>query len=369
MREDSGVGATEVMHFVHDVPASRVIFGPGGTAQIGDEVARLGVARALLITRPSLEVATQISRALGPAQVGRFTDVEMHVPAEVAARAVARARAVGADVVVAVGGGSAIGTAKAIAKETGLPIIAIPTTYAGSEMTPIWGLTDATGKTTGRDRGVLPKVVIYDPELTLSLPPDLSAASGMNALAHLVEGLYATHQSPLARRTAEEGIRALAASLPVVVREPTNLEARSEMLYAAWLAGWTLGNARMAIHHKICHALGGTFNLPHAPTHSAVLPYAAAANAQAAPAAMASIERALVAAGLEVDHVPGALWDLRRAVGAPEALAPLGLSPDDIDAIAEIVVAARPDDPEPVDLDLVRGILDAAMAGARPGLP
>ncbi len=368
MREDVGVEATEAMDFVHDVPASRVVFGAGKSSTLADEVVRLGVSRVLLLTRPTLDLVPQISEWLGATKVGHFTEVQMHVPVEVASRVVAMARDVVADAVVAVGGGSAIGTAKAIARETGLPIIAIPTTYAGSEMTPIWGFTDARGKTTGRDPRVLPKVVIYDPQLTLSLPPELSASSGMNALAHLVAGVSALHQSPLARRTAEEGIRALAASLPIVVREPSNLDARTEMLYAAWLAGWTLGTAATGLHHKICHTLGGTFHLPHAAVHSAVLPYATAAAGRVAPRASASIDRAVRAAGREVDHAAGALWDLRRDVGAPQSLAALGFTPEDVDRAAEIVIAGRPVGSGPSDLDLVRGVLRAALLGARPGV-
>jgi maleylacetate reductase len=333
--------------FVHDVPASRVVFGPGRRRELGAELARLGVGRALV--------------------VGRFETVVMHVPVEVAARATDSARSSEADVVVALGGGSAVGTAKAVAKETGIPVVAIPTTYAGSEMTPIWGLTQNRRKVTGRDPGVLPKVVVYDPELTTSLPPGLTATSGMNAMAHLVEGLYAPGVSPLQTLTAQEGVRALAAGLPGVVRHPEDLEHRSDVMYGAWLGGWILGTAGMGVHHRICHVLGGTYDLPHAPSHSVVLPYVLAANARAAPRAVQALEQALRAAGREVDHAPGALWDLRHEVGATESLAEIGFTAAEVDEAADLVVHGEPVNPRRVDHAMVAAVLADAVAGRRPG--
>ena len=290
----------------------------------------------------------------------------MHVPVETAQRAAAEARAVDADLVVAVGGGSATGTAKAVARETGLPILAVPTTYAGSEMTPIWGLTEDGRKTTGRDLVVLPRTVVYDPELTVSMPAALSAASGMNALAHLVEGLYAPSVSPLLAAQAEEGVRALASALPRVVADPADLGARSDALYGAWLAGWILGTCGMGVHHKVCHTLGGTYDLPHAPAHSAVLAYATQFNQDHAPDAMAALVRAFRAAGRDADDAPSAVWQLAVDLGAPVSLEPLGFAASSIDEAAGIVVAARPVNPRPVDVDGVRALLAAAYAGAPP---
>lgn len=355
-----------MLDFVHDVPASRVVFGPGRRTRLAAELDRLSLTRTLVVTDPGLGAGRELTAALGDRVVGVFSDVVMHVPVEVAESAVAAARDAEADSVVAVGGGSAIGTAKAIAKETHLPVVAVPTTYAGSEMTPIWGTTDAGRKTTGRDPHVLPVVVVYDPELAVSLPPEMSAASGMNAMAHLVEGLYAPDVSPLTRCTAREGLRALALALPRVVARPGDLEARAEVGYGAWLAGWVLGTAGMGVHHKICHTLGGSHDLPHAPTHSAVLPYAVAVNARSAPAAMAAIEGAFRDAGRSVDHAAGALWDLRHEIGAPGALAGLGLELDEVDRVAAIVVEGRPVNPRPVDVACVRVVLRAAYAGDRP---
>ncbi|HEU0129007.1 MAG TPA: maleylacetate reductase [Pseudonocardiaceae bacterium] len=311
------------MDFVYDVPASRVVFGTGRIRQVPDEVQRLGAERVVLIAGgQQKKYADGLAAALGPRLVDRIGEVVMHVPASLATAASERTEQSRADLMVCLGGGSAIGLAKAVALRTGLPILAVPTTYAGSEMTPIWGLTDGGRKTTGRDRTVLPATVVYDPALTTSLPTDISAASGMNALAHLVEGLYAPNASPVTAVLAEEGIRALADALPRVVVAPRDLDARTYALYGAWLAGCVLGTAGMGLHHKICHVLGGAYNLPHAGTHSAVLPFVTAYNAPAAPAAMVRAARALGA-----QDPARALWELARRIGAPTSLAQVGLDP------------------------------------------
>jgi alcohol dehydrogenase class IV len=353
--------------FVHDVPASRVVFGNGRLADVAVEVERLGCSRAMLVSGgPEAQYAVRVEEQLGERIVARFTDVVMHVPVPVAQQAIALARRDDVDLVIALGGGSSTGMAKAVALETGLPILAIPTTYAGSEMTSIWGLTEDNRKTTGRDPRVLPKTVIYDPELTVSLPVDISAASGMNALAHLVEGLYAPGLSPLSAMQAQEGVRALAAALPRVVADPGDLDARGDALYGAWLAGWTLGTTGMGVHHKICHVLGGAYNLPHAPMHSAVLPYATAFNADAAPQAMAAIVRALNDAGIPATDAASGLWDLARAIGAPTCLADVGFDFESIDEATDVIVAGRPINPRAVDEAGVGALLRAACLGTRP---
>ena len=355
------------MHpFVHDVPASRVVFGVGRRAEVRAELARSGWSRPLLVGSSKATAGSDIGTLLSEILVGRFEDVVMHVPTEVAQRAIELARETGADSIVAVGGGSAIGTAKAVARQTRLPILAIPTTYAGSEMTPIWGQTEDRRKTTGRDPYVLPRVVIYDPELTLSLPPGISAASGMNALAHLVEGLYAPEVSPLTFGTARDGVGALAGGLPRVVSHPHDMEARAQVTYGAWLAGWVLGSTAMGLHHKICHTLGGSFDLPHAACHSVLLPYVIAANSKAAPAAMAALEGRLREEGRATDHAAGSVWDLRHEIGAPSALAQLHFPASAIDEVVDSVVDSAPTNPRPVDEECVRAVLVAAFAGERP---
>jgi maleylacetate reductase len=350
-----------VKDFVHDSPAARVLFGPGALARVPAEVDRLAGRRVLLIADAQAKrYADELAERLGGRMAGRTDEVVVHVPAEVAAAAVALAREVAADLVVSLGGGSATGLAKAVALATSLPVLAVPTTYAGSEMTPIWGLTEGGRKTTGRDRRVLPRVVVYDPALTVGLPASVSAASGMNALAHCVEGLYAPAASPVTAVLAEEGVRALAGALPRVVADPSDLDARGDALYGAWLAGWVLGVAGMGIHHKVCHVLGGSYDLPHADTHSAVLPYATAFNAPYTPDAIARAGRALGG------DPAAALWDLAAAVGAPTSLAAVGFRPEQIDEAAGLVAAAPPDNPRPVDREGVRGLLLAAYGGRRP---
>ena len=357
------------MHpFIHDVPATRVILAPGSLTRVPDEVGRLGAEQVLLVSGgPEAVYADELASMLGGHLAGRFTDVVMHVPVATAAAAVAATVEAEADLVIALGGGSSIGAAKAIAKETHLPILAVPTTYAGSEMTSIWGLTEGDRKITGRDPFVLPKTVVYDPVLTITLPVDISAASAMNAIAHLVEGLYAPDVSPLTMLTAEEGVRAIASALPRVIEDPANLDARGDAQYGAWLAGWTLGTTAMGVHHKICHTLGGTFDLPHAPTHSAVIPYATRYNEDAAPEAMAAIRRALQNSGISADSAADGIWELGRRIGAPTCLAEIGFTPEGIDEAVEIIVDARPTNPRPVESDGIRALLQAAYDGVRPG--
>ncbi len=348
--------------FVFEPLPWRVIFGAGSLDTLPDEVARLGVAKALVLCTPEQRAtAEDVARRLGDRSVGVYDGAVMHVPLEVARAARAHAAALGADACVAVGGGSTIGLGKAIALEFGTPIVAVPTTYAGSEMTPIWGLTEGGVKKTGNDRRVLPRAVIYDPTLTLSLPPHLSGVSGMNAIAHCVEALYAANANPVISLMAEDGIRALAQSLPRVVCAPHDLAARTDAQYGAWLAGASLGAVGMSIHHKLCHTLGGTLNLPHAETHTAVLPHAVAYNRAAAPEAMARIAKALGAS----DPAQG-LYDLAVAVGARTALRDLGMRAADIDRVADLAVAKPYWNPRPVTRDGVRALLVDAFEGNRP---
>src|SRR5438477_8577383 len=242
--------------FVYDQPAARVIFAAGSLDQLPEEVRRLGANRAIVLATPEQQTdAEEAAGRLGAMAVGIYAKAVMHVPIETARAAREEAKRLGADCCVAIGGGSTIGLGKAIALESGLPIVAVPTTYAGSEMTPIYVLTEGGITKTGRDRKVLPRTVLYDPTLTLTLPARIAGPSGMNAIAHCIEGLYAQDANPIMTLLAAEGIRALSRSLPVIVTEPKNLEARSDAVYGAWLAGTVLGNVGMAVHHKLCHTL------------------------------------------------------------------------------------------------------------------
>jgi maleylacetate reductase len=348
--------------FTYTQLPGRVVFGTGALDHLPREIELLGATRALVLSTPEQEVQAQdVAKRLGTRCAGMFPRAVMHVPIEVARAARDEAKRLGADCAVAIGGGSTTGLGKAIALESALPILAIPTTYAGSEMTPIYGLTEGGLKKTGRDRKVLPKTVIYDPTLTLGLPVGLSVTSGFNAIAHAAEGLYAEDANPIMSLMAEDGIRALAHGLPAIVKNPKDLEARSECLYGAWLCGAVLGAVGMALHHKLCHVIGGTWNLPHAETHTVVLPHALAYNGGAAPDAMRRIERALGA-----PHAAQGVYDLMRSLGAPLALKNIGMKETELDRAAELATTAPYFNPRPIDRQGIRALLDNAFSGRRP---
>ena len=348
--------------------AVRVVFGPGNLDQVAAEARTLGTRIMIISGRHEADAAGQVAAQLGDDLAWRIPEVAQHVPVDVAARAIAAARNARAEVLVAVGGGSAIGLAKAVARDTGLPILAVPTTYAGSEMTPIWGQSDQGEKITGRDLRVLPRIVIYDPILTISMPPDLTGASGMNALAHALESLYAPDSTAQSLAVAEEVMRVLSRALPRTVSQPSDLAARADALRGAWLAGWALGSTTMGLHHKLAHVLGGRYQLPHAGTHSALLPQVAAFNAPAASGPFGRAARALGVPG--PDAVAPGLFDLATRLQAPTSLSQLGLEFDAIEAVAEIVAprAGRAPVRNPRDFteEDVSYLLLQAYSGKRP---
>ncbi|NIH88362.1 iron-containing alcohol dehydrogenase [Amycolatopsis granulosa] len=351
--------------FVHESRPGRVVFGVGAGSLLHAEVERLGLRRLLVVcTRGQAELAARLVVPLGGWVAGMHYGARMHVPVQAARDAAARARELEADGCLAVGGGSAVGLAKAVARESGLPIIAVATTYAGSEMTSVWGLTDAGGKTTGRDPRVRPAVVVYDPALTVTLPARLSLTSGMNAVAHAAEALYAPDASPITSLIAAESVRALTAALPRVVAAPDDLDARSDALYGAWLAGSVLESTTMSLHHKLCHVLGGTFDLPHAELHTALLPHVLAANLPACPAARDALQNALGAAD-PATH----LFHLAGELGAEMSLAALGMPADGVDAVVRRVLEAPYANPAPVTETGLRQLLAGALAGATPAPP
>jgi maleylacetate reductase len=340
---------------------SRVVFGAGMVSRLSAEVDKLGAKRALVLSTPGRAAdAKRFAATLGDRFAGLFDKAVRHVPIEVAEDARRAAKAANADCCVVVGGGSTIGLGKAIALTTGMPVLAVPTTYSGSEMTWVQGFTEGGRKRTQFDPKMLPRTVIYDPELTLGLPAATSAASGMNAIAHCVEALYAKEANPIVSLMAEEGIRALAASLPLIVRNPGDLEARGAALYGAWLAGMAL-NTGIALHHKLCHTLGGTWNLPHAETHSIILPHAVRYNRDAAPEAMTRIARAIGAK----DAALG-LYDLEVTLGLQMKLADLGVPEGDLERAAKIALEAPYPNPAPVTYEGVLALLRNAHAGLRP---
>ncbi|VWD37928.1 iron-containing alcohol dehydrogenase [Burkholderia lata] len=351
--------------FVYQGTPSRVVFEWGALDRLPDELSTLGARRALILSTPEQRpLAERVEAILGERAAGICAQAVMHVPVEVAHAAREMAGELDADCCVAIGGGSTIGLGKAIALESVLPILAVPTTYAGSEMTPIFGLTEGRLKRTGRDARVLPRTVLYDPSLTLSLPPDISAASGINAMAHAVEALYAEDANPVISLMAEESIRALGEALPVVVRDPGNREARSRALYGAWLAGTCLGAVGMALHHKLCHTLGGTFNLPHAQTHAAMLPHTAHYNHAAAPDALRRVARALD--GSDAAEAGPLLFALNARLGIAPALADLGMPEAGLDEAADLACRNPYANPRPIERAAIRALLQHAWEGRAP---
>jgi maleylacetate reductase len=351
--------------FVFQGMPSRVVFEWDALAKLPDELTKLGARRALILSTPEQHhLADQVKDVLKERAAGVCARAVMHVPVEVARSAREMASELDADCCIAIGGGSTIGLGKAIALESSLPILAVPTTYAGSEMTPIFGLTEGRLKRTGRDARVLPRTVLYDPSLTLSLPPAMSAASGINAMAHAVEALYAEDANPVISLMAEESIRALGEALPVIVREPGNREMRSRALYGAWLAGTCLGAVGMALHHKLCHTLGGTFNLPHAQTHAAMLPHTAHYNHSAAADALRRVARAV--GGNDAADAGPLLYRLNEKLGIPVALADLGMPEDGLDEATDIACKSPYANPRPLERTAIRALLQDAWEGRAP---
>jgi alcohol dehydrogenase class IV len=347
------------LNFTYVSLPTRVVFGAGSIRGLAAEVERLGAKRVLLISTPGrAEMVRNLAKGL--ALAGVFDRAVMHTPLAVVEAAREEARKVNADCCVTVGGGSTIGFGKAIALSSSLPVVAVPTTYSGSEMTTIWGVSEGGAKKTGRDPKVLPRAVLYDPELTLGLPAAVSAASGMNAIAHCAEALYAHDGNAIISLMAEEGIRALASALPRIVAHPSDIEGRTAALYGSWLAGMTISTTSVALHHKLCHVLGG-FGLPHAETHSIVLPHAMRYNQDAAPEAMARIRKSL--GGQEAAK---GLYELERQLGLPMRLADIGMKEADLERAARIAVEAPYPNPREVEYAPVLALLRDAYEGRRP---
>lgn len=331
-------------------------------AQLSEEIVRLGASRALILSTPEQSAdAEALALQIGSLSAGVFSGARMHTPTDVTDIAMAAVRDTGADCVVALGGGSSIGLGKAIALRTDLPQITIPTTYAGSEATPILGETVDGVKTTQSSPKILPEVILYDVNLTLSLPAGLSVTSGINAIAHAVEGLYSQQANPIISLIAEQGIQSLASALPRVKADPQDVSARSDALYGAWLCGTTLGAVGMALHHKLCHTIGGSFDMPHAPTHTVMLPHALAYNAPYIPEALRRMERAL-----ENDNAPLALFKLAETLGAPTSLQQLGMPRDGLERVLELTLSKPYWNPAPLDGERLKALLERAWEGAPP---
>ena len=347
--------------FHYQGSAAHVVFGEGSSESVGEWIEKIGCRRALVLSTPHQKAdAERLAKRLGPLAAGIFPGAVMHTPVEVTQAALQVVGDSGADCVVSLGGGSTTGLGKALAYRTDMPQIVIPTTYAGSEVTPILGQTENGRKTTVKDPKILPEVVIYDPALTVGLPVGLSVTSGLNAMAHAVEALYAQDRNPISSLMATEGLRAFASALPAIVSNPSDVAMRAEGLYGAWLCGTVLGTVGMALHHKICHTLGGTFDTPHADTHAIMLPHTAAYNAVAVPDLLAP------AGALFRGSIGGGLWDFARSVGAPLSLRDLGLTENDLHIASRIAVENPYWNPRPIDQRSIRELLQQAWEGIRP---
>ena len=341
----------------------RVLFGVGVRNTVADEVRRLGCSRALILsTPPKSSSALDLAAALNDMSAGVFSRAAMHTPVEVTEDALRHVQEINADCIVAIGGGSTTGLGKAIAHRTGLPQIVIPTTYAGSEATPILGQTEDGVKTTLTDRKVLPEVILYDPELVATLPVGMTVTSALNAMAHAAEALYARDKSEDSNQLAIDGLTSFVKSLPKVLQDPEDLAAREETQRGAWACGAVLGRVGMALHHKLCHTLGGSFDLPHAETHAIILPHAIHYNAQAVLGLLAPVTDLLGGSS------PGmALWQFAKSMGAPLALRVLGLQVQDLDRVVEIATRNPYWNPREVTADGIRALLEKAWTGEAPG--
>lgn len=352
----------DLQSFTYETAPLRVVFGAGALSGLGSELEGVGAKRAVIICgNHDQGVIDGVKGDLGAKIAKVLSASTMHVPIEVVKNALVEVEGVGADSLLAIGGGSSIGLAKAIARRIGLPIVAVPTTYSGSEMTSIWGETSSEVKTTGRDVGVRPKVVIYDPELTLTLPLARSVTSMFNGLAHAVEALYAPNATPISEAVSLDAIRLAVTALPRVAEQPLSLAARIPLLQASWLCGTVLDSTTMSLHHKICHVLGGAFQLPHAEMHTVVLPYVLAFNVPAVPRTHKNLSDLLGA------HDPAAaLWELSGRLGAPRSLKELGLAIDQVAIAAELVSNESFSNPRHLDRHSISGIIEAAFVGAVP---
>ncbi len=340
---------------------TRVVFGHGTLAQVPDEVARLGHSRALVLSTPHQKAeAEALAATLGDKAAGVFAGAAMHTPVEVTEEAVAAFRGAQANCVVSLGGGSTTGLGKAIAVRTGADQVVIPTTYAGSEMTDILGETAAGEKTTRRDPAIRPEVVVYDVDLTLTLPVGLTVTSALNAIAHAMEALYAPDRNPVIEAMVREALPAFRDALPALAQDPQDREARSGALYAAWCCSTALGYVSMALHHKLAHVLGGSFGLPHAETHAVLLPHTTAYNEAAVGDLLKPIAQTF-------GGTAGAgLWHFAKSVGAPLRLADLGLTEPDLDRAAEIATKNPYENPRPVSRVGIRQLLQQAYDGHCP---
>ena len=350
--------------FVYTGLAARVIFGRGTISTLPDEIRRLGLSQVLIVTTPfQAQAGMALQDQLGEVGSALFTDATMHTPVNVTEQALEVFHNSGAEGIIAIGGGSTIGLSKALALRTGAPQIVIPTTYAGSEMTSILGETFDGKKATQKTLKVLPEVVIYDVDHTMTLPVKLTITSGINALAHAVEALYAEEANPVLALLAEEGIERLTSAMPKILNNPNDLNARSDALHGAWLCAMCLGSGGVALHHKLCHVLGGTFDLPHAETHTIVLPHVIAYNSPSIPATIEVLKRAM-----RTDDPATRLFDIAKQAGVSTSLRELGMPETGIELAVKQALENPYFNPHPLEANGVKNLIHAAWSGSRPNL-
>lgn len=350
------------MEFEFSALPWQIIFGAGALQRLPDELDARGLGKALVLSTPEQQHHAQmIADLIGERCVGIFDQAVMHVPSTTVAAALKLAASAKADATISIGGGSTTGLGKALALKAGLANVAIPTTYAGSEMTNVWGMTEDGRKTTGRDNNVVPTFAIYDPELTLDLPAAISGPSGINAMAQAVVNATAAKSNPIISALALDGIRALSVSLPIIIESPRDIEARSQALYGACLCGAALGVGITGLHHRLCHTLGGSFNTSHADTHAILLAYSVAYNRNAVPQGTQRVAEAL-----GVSDAANGIYDLLHKVSSKTNLAHLGLSASDLDRASVIATEAPINNPAEVSSARVRALFQQAFDGERP---
>ena len=356
-----GAATSMVPACVYTANPGRVVFGEGTIGRVPEEIERLQLKRVLLLsTRGHERAARQLAQRLGDRATDVFPGAVAHTPVAVTERAMELVRDLKVDGLISIGGGSTIGLGKAIAWRTDLPQLVIPTTYAGSELTAILGELVDGMKTTRTDPRILPEVVVYDVDLTLTLPVAVSAASGMNAIAHAVEACYARDRNPVITLLALEGIGVLAAALPRIARNSQDRSGRVPALYAAWLCGTCLGAVGMALHHKLCHVLGGLFRLPHAETHAIVLPHALAYSWPALGEIQGKLQSVLGS------NPPATLFELCGELGLKRSLRDIGMPQSGIEESASRALANPYWNPRPLNFAAIRTLLARAWAGEPP---
>jgi maleylacetate reductase len=359
--------------------AQQVIFGAGSLDGLGDAIFGFGWERVLLCTIPrfrSSGLVNRVAETLGERLAAVYAEAEPHVPEAQVDAATALAYENKVDAVIGLGGGSPIGLAKAVSlaleeKRIGrtafarspteqplVPVIAVPTTYAGSEMTPIYGVTrDVDGtprKVTVSDPKVTPKLVIYDPVLTLDLPPEMTASSGINALAHCVEAVYSTTRNPVATAAALAGTRLIYRNLPAAVAKGDDLDARTGLLEGAYLAATAIATARIGLHHGLCHALGGTVGMPHGIANAVMLPHAMRFNSRGVAEELAMIAHAIGLSGdndtVLAERVCRAVNDLIASISLPQRLRDVGVMEADLPGLAEAALLSKAIRANPVEI-------------------